>query len=65
MLVHHLLSGMIIGVLAAVASLLHGFPIGAAVGFYIIGANVGLAASVLGALSLRLTGIVRLTSALR
>ena len=65
MLVHHLLSGVTIGVLAAAASLLHGFPIGAAVGFYVIGANVGLAASILGALSSRMTGITRLTSALR
>ena len=66
MLIHHLLSGLIIGMLAMAASLLHGYSIGAAIGFYIIGANVGLGASVLGALSSRRhPRAAQLTSALR
>jgi hypothetical protein len=65
MLIHHLLSGLIIGILAATASLLQGYSAGAAVGFYIIGANVGVVVSVLGALSSRLPEAPRLNSILR
>ena len=53
MLVRHLLCGIVIGLLAAIAGLLAGFSVGAAVGFYVLGGNVGLGVSALGALSHR------------
>jgi hypothetical protein len=52
MLAHHLLSGMVIGALVAVAGILWGFSLWATVGFYVLGAKVGLGASALGARSL-------------
>ena len=65
MLLHHLLSGLIIGMLAMMVGLLHGHSIAAAIGYYIIGANVGLGVSVLGALSSRRTDASQLTSVAR
>jgi hypothetical protein len=53
MLVRHLLCGIVIGLLAATAGMLAGFSVWAVVGCCVLGANVGLGASVLGALSHR------------
>lgn len=46
MVVGHLMSGVVLGLLAAVASVLMGFSLLAAFGFYVLGGNVGLALSV-------------------
>ena len=53
MLVRHLICGVVIGLLAAIAGLLAGFSVWAVLGFYVLGANLGLGASALGALSHR------------
>ena len=50
MLAGHLVVGVVAGGLAALASGLMGFSVGATVGFYILGANLGLGLSALGAL---------------
>ena len=63
MLAHHLLSGIVIGALVALASLLQGFSLGAASGFCALGANIGVVASVLGALSARMHNTSKLASA--
>ena len=46
MIVGHLMSGVVLGLLAAAASLLMGYSPLAAFGFYVLGGNVGLALSV-------------------
>lgn len=50
MLAGHLVVGVVAGGLAALASGLMGFSVGATVGFYILGANLGLGLSALAAL---------------
>jgi hypothetical protein len=45
MIVGHLVSGVGLGLLAAIASLIMGFSLLAALGFYVLGGNVGLALS--------------------
>ena len=50
MLIVHLFFGLLFGTLAAVASVLMGFSFWGAVGCYILGANVGLLASLPAAL---------------
>lgn len=46
MVVGHLMIGVVLGLLAAAASLLMGYSAWAAFGFYVLGGNVGLALSV-------------------
>lgn len=46
MVVGHLMSGVVLGLLAAAASLIMGCSLLAAFGFYVLGGNVGLALSV-------------------
>lgn len=63
MLMRHLLCGVVIGALAALASTLAGFLAWATVGFLVLGSNLGLGASASGALSSRLRGKARRTVA--
>ena len=51
MLLGHLSCGICLGALVAVASALSGFSLLGVLGFALLGANLGLAASALGALS--------------
>ena len=53
MLIRHLLCGIVIGVLSALAGALAGYSVWAIAGVYVIGMNVGFGASLLGALSCR------------
>ena len=57
MLVRHLFCGILLGLLAAVASVLAGYSLWATAGLYVLGANVGLCASAMGALLGRRSGM--------
>ena len=57
MLVRHLFCGILVGLLSALASVLAGYSLWATAGLYVLGANVGLCASAVGALLGRRNGM--------